>query len=102
MVCGVNSLPVKRLTLALIASVLPLFADGNSIIAGLEPSQRPVDGPMITTVILDHDWYARALHGIQPPYRASFRFLEDQGNWFTPFNHPGMTGRYDIRNWHGE
>ena len=27
-------------------------------------------------------------------------FLEDQGNWYTPFNHPGMTGRYDIRGWH--
>lgn len=43
----------------------------------------------------------RALTGVEPPYPASLRFLEDQGAWHTPFIHPGMTGPYDIRRWHG-
>lgn len=43
----------------------------------------------------------RALTGGEPPYPASLRFLEDQGAWHTPFTHPGMTGPYDIRRWHG-
>ena len=45
-------------------------------------------------------WYQRALTGVAPPYPSSLRFLEDQGEWYTPFNHPGMTGPYDIRRWH--
>jgi hypothetical protein len=45
-------------------------------------------------------WYAQALTGISQPFPYSLRFLEDQGNWYTPFNRPGMPGRYDIRGWH--
>jgi len=69
-------------------------------IAGVNPSERPAWAPVITKFNKDADWYARALTGIVPPYPASLRFLEDQGAWFTPFIHPGMTGPYDIRHWH--
>ena len=92
--------PVVRLFAATVTLMVPLFAYGVSFIAGVEPYQRPAGAPTITTVDHDHDWYMRALHGIAPPYPANFRFLEDQGNWYTPFNRPGMTGRYDIRGWH--
>jgi hypothetical protein len=102
MMRGLNSMHVERLMLVLPALLLPLLAHGSSFIAGLEPYQRPAGAPMITTVEHDHDWYVRALHGISRPYPASFRFLENQGNWSTPFNHPGATGRYDLRNWHGK
>jgi hypothetical protein len=37
---------------------------------------------------------------VSQPYPASLRFLEDQGNWYTPFNRPGMLPPYDIRGWH--
>jgi cytochrome c2 len=70
------------------------------IIGGATPSQRPASAPRITSVEKSPEWYQRALTGLEPPYPASFRFLEDQGRWYTPFNRPGMTGPYDIRGWH--
>lgn len=76
------------------------LAEGRPPIAGLEPSQRPEGAPAIREVQRDAEWYRRALTGISQPYPASLRFLEDQGNWYTPFNRPGMTGPYDIRGWH--
>lgn len=69
-------------------------------IAGLDPSERPKDAPVITDYPKDQAWYAQALSGVDAPYPMSLRFLEDQGAWFTPFIHPGMTGPYDIRGWH--
>lgn len=81
-----------------------LLAIGSSAgaypIAGVEPWHRPTGAPVIKEVRKDKAWYRRALHGIRPPYPASFRFLEDQGNWYTPFNHPGMLPPYDLRRWH--
>jgi hypothetical protein len=69
-------------------------------IAGVNPSQRPAGAPVIEWVQHDQAWYAQALTGIQPPYPPSLNFLDNQGYWHTPFNLPGMTGRYDIRGWH--
>lgn len=68
--------------------------------AGLAPGQRPAGAPVVTGYFKDGDWYRRALTGIERPYPSSLRFLEDQEAWYTPFTHPGMTGRYDIRQWH--
>ena len=70
-------------------------------VAGLAPWERPAGAPVVTEMAKVADWYARALTGVEPPYPASLRFLEDQGAWHTPFIHPGMTGPYDIRHWHG-
>jgi len=69
-------------------------------VAGLEPSQRPAGAPGVEQVEKGGAWYQRALTGIAQPYPHSLRFLEDQGNWYTPFNRPGMLGPYDIRGWH--
>lgn len=73
--------------------------DGDSI-AGLNPSQRPEGAPVIREVDKPEGWYTRALTGISRPYPPSLRFLEDQGNWYTPFNRPGMLPPYDLRGWH--
>ena len=70
-------------------------------VAGLALWERPAGAPVITEMAKTADCYARALTGVEPPYPASLRFLEDQGAWHTPFIHPGMTGPYDIRHWHG-
>ena len=90
----------------LIAAVSgPAWADsvGDGFpIAGTQPYQRPAGAPVIREVQKPEGWFTRALTGISQPYPASLRFLEDQGNWYTPFNHPGMLGRYDIRGWHGQ
>jgi hypothetical protein len=69
-------------------------------IAGMTPWQRPAGAPVITEVVRTPAWYGQALTGISQPFPYSLRFLEDQGNWYTPFNRPGMPGRYDIRGWH--
>jgi hypothetical protein len=69
-------------------------------VAGTQPSQRPAGAPVIREVQKTAGWYEQALTGITKPYPTSLRFLESQGNWYTPFNHPGMYGRYDIRGWH--
>ncbi len=71
-------------------------------IAGLNPSVRPAGAPVISEVAKPEGWYTRALNGVSKPYPASLRFLVDQGAWFSPFIHAGMTGPYDIRGWHSE
>jgi hypothetical protein len=77
-----------------------VMAEDIAYIAGTNPSERPAQAPVISEVKKDAAWYERALHGVTQPYPPSLHFLENQGNWFTPFNHAGMTGRYDIRSWH--
>lgn len=69
-------------------------------VAGVKPFQRPEGAPVIQRFSKTSDWYAHALTGVSQPYPGSLHFLESQGAWYTPFNHPGMTGRYDIRGWH--
>ena len=78
----------------------PSFADYP--IAGTQPDQRPEGAPEVSQMSKDRSWYDRALTGLYPPHPRSFRFLEDQGNWYTPFTIPGMTGPYDIRGWHSQ
>lgn len=73
---------------------VPLF------VAGLVPSQRPASAPAIRKFILSADWRKQSLSGVSKPIPASLGFLDHQGAWYTPFNHPGMTGYYDLRNWH--
>jgi len=70
------------------------------IIAGVVPSERPADAPIVITFDKTAKWYAEALTGVEAPYPASLKFLEDQGAWFNPFTKPGMPGPYDIRKWH--
>lgn len=69
-------------------------------ISGLAPYQRPAGAPVIELVRHNQAWYKQALTGVPQPYPRSLYFLENQGNWYTPFTHPGMTGRYDLRGWH--
>lgn len=71
-------------------------------VAGVTPDQRPAGAPVISTLVKTPEWYAAALRGVEKPYPNSLTFLDDQGNWFTPFTRPGMPGRYDIRGLHGE
>lgn len=75
-------------------------SEGGYPIAGTQPSERPAGAPFILEVQKPPGWYAMALTGISQPYPYSLRFLEDQGNWYTPFDRPGMHGRYDIRGWY--
>lgn len=89
----------RYLIAAALLCAAPAFAE-DVFIAGTEPSHRPTGAPEITQVTKDGTWYASALTGVSQPYPYSLRFLENQGHWFQPFIHPGMTGPYDIRGWH--
>ena len=67
-------------------------------VAGLTPFERPANAPVLTaSPVLDA---RQALRGVSSPIPDSLDFLKDQGRWFTPFTHPGMTGPYDLRGWH--
>jgi hypothetical protein len=67
-------------------------------LAGSAPDRRPDAAPRILNALaLDR---RIALHGIAEPPPASLKFLDDQGGWYTPFDQPGMPGRYDLRGWH--
>ena len=77
--------------------VLSSEAGTDVFVAGTAPDQRPVNAPVIGEFSKGDGWYRHALRGITQPYPNSLKFLEDQGAWYTPFNHPGATGRYDIR-----
>ena len=84
-----------------IICLLPNLSFAQDIfIAGIHPDRRPENAPVITSVKKSGDWYAKALHGVVQPYPYSLHFLENQGNWFNPFIHPGMSRPYDIRGWH--
>lgn len=88
------------LSIAILTSAPVHGETAGPFIAGVAPYQRPAGAPVITEYHKDAAWFAQALHGIEPPFPYSLRFLESQGAWFTPFRRPGMTGPYDIRNWH--
>jgi hypothetical protein len=95
-----DSMWVSGIAAGLTASLLSFGANAEYPIAGLTPDQRPAGAPMIEWVKHDKAWYQHALTGIQPPYPRSLWFLDNQGDWYTPFNHPGIPGYYDIRGWY--
>ncbi|MBL3591444.1 MAG: hypothetical protein JMN24_16895 [gamma proteobacterium endosymbiont of Lamellibrachia anaximandri] len=89
-------LPVGAVLLLLMVSTV----SADYPIAGIEPFQRPSGAPVLEWVQHDKAWYEHALTGVQRPYPRSLYFLDNQGDWYTPFNRPGMRGPYDIRGWH--
>lgn len=74
------------------------FAD-SATVAGLKPSVRPENAPVISVFEPADAWKAQALRGIHEP-QVGLGFLKDQGAWYTPFNRPNLLGRYDIRGLH--
>ena len=87
--------------------ILSLTASAGAYpIAGVNPEKRPEGAPIVTKAAKDVPskyskiWYKVALYGINAPYSKSLFFLEDQGNWYSPFILPGMVDKYDIRGFH--
>lgn len=60
------------------------------------PYERPATAPRITEPAPIER--SLALYSVSAPIPASLKkFLDDQGGWYNPFLHPGMTGPYDLR-----
>ncbi len=96
-------LALLTLSLPLAFSALQAAANAQTpppFIAGTTPSVRPAGAPTITEFKPDAAWTARALYGVVEPYPESLGFLKNQGAWYTPFMHAGLTDQYDIRAWH--
>lgn len=75
-------------------------ADAQSFVAGTTPDRRPENAPRIEKFEKTPQWLEAATTGVIKPFPPSLKFLDDQGAWYTPFSHAGMTGPYDIRGWH--
>lgn len=67
-------------------------------VSGVRPELRPDGAPKITAVTKDAAWEAQYLFGVVAPAPTTLG-LKDQGAWYTPFNHRGMTPPYDPRGW---
>lgn len=67
-------------------------------VSGVFPDRRPEAAPRITAMNKDAKWEARYLFGVVPPAPTTLG-LKDQGAWYTPFDHRGMTPPYDPRGW---
>lgn len=93
-------------TVAQTAAPAPESAPTGSatpFIAGLAPYERPQGAPVLLEPLPEATRAQWATHGISEPVPPSIlAFVKDQGAWYTPFSHPGMTGRYDMRGWHSQ
>jgi hypothetical protein len=76
-------------------------ATATGFVGGTTPDRRPEGAPRVTSFTKSKAWWTKARRGITKPYPKDLEFLEAQGAWFTPFDHPGMRGPYDIRGLHG-
>lgn len=82
-------------------AMLPLQAvAGQTAIAGLAPDRRPAQAPTVSSAPVSPALKAQRLHGVVPPWPANVEHMAEQGHWYSPFFHPGMTGPYDLRGWH--
>lgn len=95
-----HRIPIAILATLLVAA-LPATARAQAPgIVGLAPHQRPVDAPVLGQFSPDLGWRARTLRGVTEPIPPTLRFIDSHGAWYTPFDRPGMPGRYDLRGWH--
>lgn len=95
-------LPTVALVVSLVGFSLAASAEPRAV-GGITPDRRPEGLPVVSGAGSNPVGSADALHGVAVPPPASIgQWLDDQGSWFTPFSHPGMTGPYDIRKWHAK
>jgi hypothetical protein len=95
-----KTLKIALLCPSILLSIPYAIAESHYPIAGFTPWQRPEGAPVVEWVQHNTEWYQKALTGINKPYPRSLYFLDNQGDWYTPFNRPGMLPPYDLRGWH--
>ena len=93
---------------AAVSQIVAIFAintgtfAGDYPVAGISPQQRPQAAPVISQLPVSRQEQIKAsgLTGISQPTPTGLNFLDNQGNWYTPFTRPGMLPPYDLRGWH--
>jgi len=95
----IDNMKKLMVLLGLLMASANVLAETPLFIAGLVPDRRPDGAPVITVFEQTPAWQAQALRGITPP-PTGLEFLKYQGAWYTPFIHPNLTDRYDIRGLH--
>lgn len=97
--------PIRALCLVLACALWSAAAmseqGSGAPIAGLEPDRRPQEAPRITTVVIEDATKSRRMYGVIQPWPGNLHRIAEQGTWYSPMFHPGMTGPYDLRHWHG-
>lgn len=94
---GMHRLVAVTTVAILAGSIAVSGLEAQEFVAGTTPDRRPEGAPRITAADHDAAWRNRALAGISKPVPKSLGFLDSQGAWFTPFNHPNMPPPYDLR-----
>jgi hypothetical protein len=69
-------------------------------VAGLAPDRRPRAAPVLGASAVDAGTKRQRLQGVSQPWPGNVERVAEQGAWYSPFFHPGMTGPYDLRAWH--
>ncbi|MBF0248124.1 MAG: hypothetical protein HQL36_08645 [Alphaproteobacteria bacterium] len=82
------------------AKTEPDAAEIFATVAGMNPAERPSWAPKVSQIKWEDGRLKKAMRGIPEQVAANLTFFGKQGNWYTPFERPGMTGLYDIRNLH--
>lgn len=91
---------IASVSLAASGKTMQKTMDADYPVAGLNPSKRPVGAPVLASA---PEISSIALSGLALPVPATITtWLQDQGAWYSPFTHPGIPGRYDLRQWHHE
>jgi hypothetical protein len=85
---------------SLVTMHLTTSSRAEGFVAGTTPDRRPETAPRVNAFEKTPEWFAQALRGVEQPIPPSLGFLNNQGGWYTPFNHRGMTPPYDIRGLH--
>lgn len=91
---------VRMIVSTLLLAAADARAAGDYPVAGLNPDRRPENAPVIRENTRSPASEERFFRGISGPRPASLSWFADQGAWYTPFDRPGMTAPYDLRNWH--
>lgn len=98
-----NTFSLSRMGAALLGTLCLVSAGAafaQSTLSGLQPDRRPVNAPTLKEHTLSPEQLKGYLHGVTDPVPANVQDVAQTGNWFVPLRKPGMTGPYDIRNWH--
>jgi len=78
----------------------PVQGLAKEFVAGLQPDRRPTSSPRITAFVAEPSLKATRLKGVSSPLPGNVAEIAAQGAWYSPMFQPGMTGPYDLRQWH--